>query len=963
MTGTNPFRPNPAQEAAVAHGAGPLRLLAGAGSGKTTTLVRRILHLIHSGACAPGQLLMLTFTTKATADMRRKVAEALPPGSDQPRIETYHAYALALVQEFAAELGLAPHPALLTPGPVKLFTRRHFDRLGIQSMDLSRLDSAVKAALDFFSWHRHEGSYLLPDERLLAQVPPEEAGQLAELLEAHRRYRALLAEQGALDYDDLIAQAVELLERNEQVRRLVQERYPYLLVDEYQDTDHLQSRYIRLLAGDRANLTIVGDPDQTIYSWRGAAVSNILSFHERYPGVTTIPMVTNYRSTPEILAAANAVIAQNQRGKAEPLVADRSSGPRPQGRQAPDWESEARWLAQEALRLHEEHGIAWSEIAVLVRLNRHKLPLYGAMLEAGIPVVVVGGMDLLTDPETARFVAYLEALATPHDDNALAVALGLPRYGLTDEAIARLARDRKRDERLIDLVARCSVADAALARFLEEFWPLFQRQHAEGCEAAIRGALRLHAGSLGLQARLNADQLLPLAEGFFAQAALLVDPASTTPPLGQFCEYLRGLQEVGETPEGVPIADHEDGIRLMTVHAAKGLEFPVVFLPRLTDSDFPKAHRAEKRLFPQAWHHDAAEGLDPKELHFEEERRAFYVAITRAMDRLYLSWAPVDPARKKPLSPSRFIAELGETVEWRSVEAWASVPGALAAEVAAASDSPTAPAESPVASALANLVSTAPAQPLPAADPAAPFRARVPQVLSFSHLSTYQYCPYRFFLQFILRLPGRPTKAADAGVRIHAAIERLGESGGSWEEFRTWAAAPTESTELSWENDEAHPPTTDEEAALRNFWASEFGQTKPIASEQEFFVRLGKAVVRGFIDRIHRRPDGSVEVVDFKTYNHALSEQEVRQSLQLPLYLKACHEALGLPEVRTAAMYFLKQDATVRVSYTPAELQERLQAAEGLVEAIQSGRWEPTPERKACGWCPYGEICPASEQA
>lgn len=259
------------------------------------------------------------------------------------------------------------------------------------------------------------------------------------------------------------------------------------------------------------------------------------------------------------------------------------------------------------------------------------------------------------------------------------------------------------------------------------------------------------------------------------------------------------------------------------------------------------------------------------------------------------------------------------------------------------------------------LVSKAPARPLPAEEPAAPFRPRLPQVLSFSHLSTYQYCPYRFFLQYLLRLPGRPAPAADAGVRIHAAIERLGENGGSWEEFRSWASAPVVATELTREDDEPHPPTVDEETALRNFWASEYGQTRPVASEQEFFVRLGGAVVRGFIDRVHRRPDGSLEVVDFKTYNHLPSEEEVRRSLQLPLYVKACHEALGLPEVRTAALYFLKHDVTVRVRFDEAELQERLRAAEQVVALIQAGQWGPTPSRRGCSWCPYGEICPVSE--
>lgn len=982
MTGSDSapsFRPNAAQEAAVAHGSGPLRILAGAGSGKTTTLVRRILRLIEEQSCRPGELLMLTFTKKAAADMRRKVAAALPPSSEQPRIETYHAFALSLVQEFAAELGLPPAPALLTQGPVRLFARRHFDRLGIAHLDLSKLDGVIKTALDFFSWHRHEATYLQRDDVLLAQVDESLRPDLREFLEAHRAYRALLAEQGAVDYDDLIAQSVALLEAHPEVRQRIQARYRYLLVDEYQDTDHLQGRFIRLLTGPAGNITIVGDPDQTIYAFRGAALANILRFHEGVPSLTSIPMVTNYRSTPGIVAAANAVIAQNARRKEERLEADREQGalPLPQGIQAPDWPTEARWLAREVERLHREEGVAWREIAVLVRLNRHKLPLYAALVEQSIPVVVAGGMDLFDDPETARFIAYLGALAAPDSDSHLSVALTLPRYGLTDADVAALASERARSEKLLDVVARRSAVQPTLKAFLDEFWPLYRLQHTEGCEAAIRQALALHAGAMGLQARLNADQLLPLAQSFFAQAHLLTDPISTTPPLGQFCQYLAELRDLGETPEGVPLPDEEDGVRLMTVHAAKGLEFPVIFLPRLTDSDFPKSYRSESRPFPQAWHHDAAEAVEPKEAHFEEERRAFYVAVTRAMDRLYLSWAPVDPARVRALAPSRFLDELGDTVAWRPlpdvrVEAAAAAEALAAVEASGAAVAPG-QAVSPD-SLVYGLVSKQPARPLPEPGPAAPFQPRPPAVLSFSHLTTYQYCPYRFLLQYILRLPGRPAPAADAGVRLHAAIERLGEARGSGEavefaQFAQWAAAPPapEEGDLAGgegaESDEPYPSVVpaDEEGALQNFWASEYGQSPPIASEQEFYIRVGGGMVRGFIDRIHRRADGSVDVVDFKTYNQALTPEEVRRSLQLPLYIQACREALSMPEVETAAMYFLKQDRTIRVRYSEAELAERLKEAERLVEAIQSGDWAPTPSPRGCGWCPYGEICPVSE--
>jgi DNA helicase II / ATP-dependent DNA helicase PcrA len=955
------YRRNQAQEEAVAHTTGPMRILAGAGSGKTTTLVRRIGGLLEAGLCRPPELLMLTFTNKAVADMRRQVAEKLPPGSEQPCIETYHAFALALVREFASDLGLPPDPALLTQGPVRLFTRRHFDRLSIEALDLTRLDAAISTALEFFSWHRHEGTYLLDEGELLERLDPthDDPALIGELLAAHRAYRELLREHGAADYDDLIALAVQLLAEQPAVRQEIRTRYRFMLVDEYQDTDHLQGRMIQLLAGDEQNITVVGDPDQTIYSFRGAAASNILDFPALFPGLREIAMITNYRSTPAIVAAANAVIAHNSSGKDQPLVADRLQGalPRPLLAEAPDWPAEARWIAGEIQRLHAGHGTAWGDVAILVRMTKHKLPLYAALVEAGIPARVVGGMDLFADAETARFIAYLRALAAPDADGDLTVALGLPRYGLTDADIARLSTQRQKGERLIDVVARLSPDQPPLKAFLAEFWPLYRAQHAEGYEAAIRGALALHAGSMGLQARLNADQLLPLAHGFFNQARLLADEGGPDSPLALFCQYLQALKDDGEAPEGVEITDNEDVVTLMTVHAAKGLQFPVVFLPRLTASDFqPKGKQKWEKAFPLAWHHDLAFAADVEGMTAEEERRLFYVGVTRAMDRLCLSWAPVDPARKKPLGPSQFLAELGDTCDR---PAWGDLPAV-----------PAAPGQDfDLGSHLEPLLSRDPARPLAPAEPG-PFRPRVPAVLSFTHLSTYQTCPYRFYLQYLLHLPGRPAHTADAGVRIHAAIERLAEAAKqnapvTYGDFAAWAAAPPpppadeDPVDPAPDPDQTGPAGAEAEAeALQHFWDSEYGRTPPVAAEQEFYLPLGGAVVRGFIDRIHRRPDGSLEVVDFKTYNHTLNESQVRQSLQLPLYIKACREALGLP-VSTGALYFLKQNETVRVTYTEEELAARLHEAEALVKAIRHNEWGPTPGG-ACGYCPFGELCPVS---
>lgn len=975
MTGSE-WRPNAGQQAAVSHTTGPLRLLAGAGSGKTTTLVRRIASLVERGLCRPSEVLMLTFTNKAAAEMRERV-QALLGTAEQPRVETYHAFAWSLVRAHAVHLGLPPEPVLLTGGPARLFTRLRFDALGISRLDLTRLDDAVQKLLDFFGWHRHEGAFRRPEADLFALLAePDDPDLIREFLGAYRHYRRLLREQGAADFDDVIALAVELLEQHPDVRLQVQARFRFLLVDEYQDTDYLQGELIRLLAGEQANITIVGDPDQTIYAFRGAAVTNILHFDQAFAGAESVYMVANYRSTPEIVAAANRVIRHNVRRKEEELAAVRESGRRPVLLTAPDWESEARWLAAQAKELHEQDGIPYGEMAVLVRKNKHKLPLYAALAEAGVPAVA-GALDLWDDGEAGRLIAYLGALADPDDDASVSVALAMPRYGLTDREVAELAQARQRGEsreRLLQAAVRLARSNPRVARFLEEFWPLYHLQFADGPLASIRGALRLHRSSLSPQAQANCEQLIPLAEGLLAYPHLFAGLGGDgAAPLALFCRYLRELRKTGGGGEGAEPDVEADAVRLLTVHAVKGLEFQAVFLPRLTKLDFHPKSEKWGSPFPLAWHHDREFVENHAAMGEEEERRLFYVAITRARDRLFLSWAPHDPARKRPLEPSAFVAEVAEACDQ------VTLPGAVEAEVAATgadaggsgASGPQAAAPFDVEAAIAPLISDRPAPPLPT--PAAvPVEADAPEVLSFSHLHTYQLCPYRFYLQYILWLPGRPSPAADDGIRVHAAIENLAGLQGSgaevgFEQFVALAGAPAipqeaDLTGAAPDDDlldlEPEPPALGD--ALRHFWDSEFAATAPLATEQEFHIRIGDAVVRGFIDRIHRRPDGTVEVVDFKTYNRLLSEADVRAGLQLPLYIRACRDALGYPAVTQGALFFLKHGQVVRVRYTDEELDERLHQAASLVAAIRAREWAPAPGH-VCRWCQYREVCPVAE--
>lgn len=456
----------------------------------------------------------------------------------------------------------------------------------------------------------------------------------------------------------------------------------------------------------------------------------------------------------------------------------------------------------------------------------------------------------------------------------------------------------------------------------------------------------LHGPGLGPQSRTNAEQLIPLADALFARPDLYQGPQGSG-GLALFVAYLEALRGVGDSLEAVVIDTEQEAVKLMTVHSAKGLEFGTLFLPRLTERDFaPKATAKWDKPFPLVWHHDREFAANVESMLQEEERRLFYVAVTRARDRLFLSWAPIDPRRVRPMERSPFLVEVAEACDALELEP-------LEAGLGPGLD---------LSAVLGALVSTEPARGRSLTAHAPSPRPALPEVLSFSHLQTYQLCPYRFSLQYLLRVPGRPSHAADEGARVHAAIERLAAASGlvSYEQFSGWAAAPaltTDSDELRTETEPGYQPTTID--PLQAFWASEYAQVPPLASEQEFHLRLGPAVIRGFIDRLHPLPDGGVEVVDFKTYNRLMTEAQVKGGLQLPLYILGCREALGFPEARSGALFFLKHGKVVRVTYTEAELEAARGGALDLIDAIHAGKFDPTPG-DACTFCPYRETCPVS---
>jgi DNA helicase-2/ATP-dependent DNA helicase PcrA len=627
---------NPPQREAVTTTEGPLLVLAGAGSGKTRVIAHRVAYLLWKGA-PPASVLAVTFTNKAAGEMKeRVVALAGAPGRDV-FVSTFHSFGLTLLQEEHRAAGLPRRFSICDAGDQVALVKRCMREVKVddRAFDPRRvlwLLSAAKNAL-----------------QKTIRVRPEGQGDDYDLVaaEVFPRYQAALRAQRAVDFDDLIALPVELLRGDAALRARLQDRFRYLLVDEYQDTNRCQLELLKLVAGERRNVCAVGDDDQAIYGWRGAEVKNILRFDRHFPGAKEVRLEQNYRSTGNVLACANGVIGENPERKAKRLWTAAGKGDPVRVAALENEEEEARFVAGEISRLRGE-GRAPSELAVLYRLNAQSRPIEEALREAGLAYRVHGGPSFFDRAEVRDLLAYLKICASPEDEVSLARVVNVPARGIGDASLERLHGFAL--EQGLSLFAALERAAEApglprgAAERMVEFAGLVRRLGDEFRTGRLGETARRLVAEVGLYAHARStvssieagarkvdaiDGLLRSLEGWEGRA-------TRRPSLAAWLARLALDSRAEEDPE------EDAGVTLMTLHAAKGLEFPVVFLIGM-----------EEDLLPCAGIQGAARDL-------EEERRLAYVGITRARERLYLTRSAARVKRGKTLArtPSRFLADL-----------------------------------------------------------------------------------------------------------------------------------------------------------------------------------------------------------------------------------------------------------------------------------------------------------------
>ena len=1021
------------QRRAVTHDGGPLLVVAGAGTGKTQVITRRIAWLIATRRARPAEILALTFTDRAAEEMQERVDRLVPYGYADAAISTFHAFGDRILREHALELGLPTDVRVLSRPEAVLFLRERLFRLDLDAYrPLGDPTRFLDALVALFSRCKDEdvspAAYLAHVDRLVAEAVAADARasggsdprlaeaaaaasdlarRQAELAGAYARYQELMAEAGAVDFGDQVSLALRLVRESPAALGRLRARYRYVLVDEFQDTNRAQWELVSLLAEPARRITVVGDDDQSIYRFRGAAISNILGFLDRYPGARTVVLRRNYRSRAPILDTARRLVRFNdpdrlevRAGISKRLVAVRR-GARPapvRHRAFATGSQEAEWVASD-IAARVALGAVPRDHAILVRSNAEAEGFLRSLTMAGVPWRFSGASGLYARPEVRLLLAFLRAIVDPDSTIDIYSLAASDVYGLGGtDLTALVARARRANGPLWetleavdarpDLLRLDAATRTAVGRLVGDIRRYADLAHERSTGEVLYAFLR----ESGLLARYAApssvadeESLLNVARFFEivrARGALLEDDRAA-----HLVPHLRSLVEAGDDPATADLATDVDAVSVLTVHKAKGLEFPVAYLVGLVAGRFPSTGRREPLELPA----DLIEiaGAPTGDVHLQEERRLFYVGMTRARDVLVLTHAADYGGRRmRRLSP--FVIE------------------ALDLPVSSVDVRPGSPSPSE------RLARVGAAEPVP--PPAAARPSGGPLALSFYQVDDYLTCPAKYRYVHVLRLPISPHHAIVYGAALHRAVQELhrrqalGEAISEEELLEVFDRAWSNEGFVTREHEEARRAAG--RAALLRFRAEQLapGAVVPAYVEKEFSFMFDGDRVRGRWDRVDVVPvaDGPevedavnpgrpipgaadegarsasdplglggldvltptlpfagrerVTITDYKSSDvrdPAQARQRARESLQLGIYALAWRSATGrLPDA--VALHFLGTGLVGSATVDAARLEKVGEAIGRAAAGIRAADFAATPSYVSCSYCAFREICPAS---
>jgi len=975
---------NTEQLKAVTHSDGPLLIIAGAGTGKTTVITRRIAYLIEQKKVEASHILALTFTEKAAGEMEERIDALLPYGTHDTWISTFHAFGERILQDHAIDIGLPGDSKLLTDTEQCLLLREHIDSLDLDYYrPKGNPTKFVQALISHFSRLKDEDitpeEYMQFAENIQANTDAEyatkkgdytdeeqakidEARRIMEVAKAYARYATLLRENNALDFGDLIIETIHLFKARPAILQKYRQQFAAILVDEFQDTNFAQYQLVKLLSSPQNNLTVVADDDQAIYSFRGASMSNILNFKKDFPESVEVALTSNYRSPQNILDLAYDFIQHNNPNRLEKslniskrLVSQNSEEGIIAHLHSQSLEGEAKLVTDTILELKNAHPeMQWSDCAILVRANDQANSFIPYLERANISYQFLASQGLFAKPIIIDIIAFLKLLDNYHEGRALYRVLSYEIWHIPSEDLMLTLNFAYKNTQSLFEACRSIRTISGLQQktytTVEFILSLIEKLTQEARtktvgEVILRflessGYLRWatsHPTQVATEYALYLNQFYKYVESF--------ERAQDEKLVHHFVQELSLIMDAGESGRLRPdFDDGPDAVKIMTIHAAKGLEFPYVFIVNLVDKRFPSIGRKEAIPIPEALVKDV---IPEGDWHLEEERRLFYVALTRAKKGVFLTSAEdYGGARKK--KPSRFLVETGFTQ--------------------------TAPQPT------GNVLFSGTPKDKEAQRDRSTEVARLPKTFSFTQLKSFETCAWQYRFAFLLKVPVSGKPSFSFGKTIHSTLyeffRRIKES-------RDFSQSGLfESENQPDEHNEALGAHNSLEALLKIYqekWINEWYPSKRLRDEyyengkkaltafyklhqahwpsvlmleQSFQLRIGPYMLKGAIDRVDQTPEG-IEIIDYKTGTFPKNGKKDTQ--QLSLYALALKEIFTLDPVKLT-YYFVEDNKTLTTPVDGEELQAVSDWALGLIEQITKGKFAPTPGQH-CSYCDYKDIC------
>jgi len=964
----NDFTLNPEQQKAVQSQDRRCLIIAGAGTGKTRVITERINWLIRSGQAKPEEILALTFTEKAANEMQERVEAGLAQNYLTLSISTFHSFGQRLLEQYGLHLGLPVGFRVLTETDSWLLVKQNLERFSLDHFrPLGNPTKYIHEMIRLFSKCKDElissADYLqLAETSHLDKDQAEDylPDQLIELAKAFSVYNQLLLENQALDFGDLISYTHQLLDQCPTIRQRLTSQYRYILVDEFQDVNYAQYELVKKMIGPDSFLMAVGDDDQSIYAFRGASVGNILRFKKDFPEANEIVLKTNYRSAQPILDLAYQTIVHNNPDRLESKLQIDKKLVNPSAASAQIHYYHLAKATEEGLALSKiiqeqkeiNPELKWRDFAVLTRNNSQGELILSYLTDAGIPAEFLAASGLWREPLALDLTNYLRAIDSYHESTAIYRLLCLPFWNISSLDISHLLHWSKR--RSLSLYESLNDGAPGLSDSARKVLPKIVSLINTGAQMARRQKPRMVLLAF-LQASGYLQYLRQQAESSslgkrelqilrqYLERAREFETTAIDPSVKNFLNYLTEMAAAGDEGTLEPMSSTTDLVNIMTVHTAKGLEFRQVLLPQMIEGRFPTRRRGELLSLPEEL---IREEPPTGDFHLQEERRLFYVAVTRARESLFFTSA-IDYGGKMKHRPSRFLTEAGLIAENLELPAEAQLDFLTGNRIVAQAEE-------------------------------ASKNNRLQY--SFSRLSTYTRCPYQYKLKYEIGLPVSGQAAFSFGQSIHTTLQRfyallkaksMAIQGSLFVPTTTEVVLPAledllriyeQSFVSDWYQNQKQKDAYFQKGKeiLRAFYQQNKEQLQaPLALEAAFGLNINGHLIKGRIDRLDRLPDGSLEIIDYKT-GKGKEKVEGEDKDQLLLYQLA---ASSLPEynnlgrVSRLTYYYLEANNQVSFLGTEKEIEKLKDKIDQTITQIEKQDFRPSSNEQICQYCDFKDIC------